>query len=69
MTELVDPLEFLRAVWKGELDPSPAQVKAAAAALPYVHPRKAPGKKEDGAPRTGGSKYAARQGPRLVSSR
>jgi hypothetical protein len=58
----------LQAVWKGELDPSPAQVKAASAALPFVHPRKGAAKKED-APKSGGGKYAARQGPRLVSSR
>ncbi len=33
------PLAFLRKVWSGEIDASPSQVRAASAALPYMHPR------------------------------
>lgn len=33
----VDPLDFLRAVWSGEVDASEGQIRAATAALPLFH--------------------------------
>lgn len=42
-----DPLSFLRKVWMGQLDASPAQVRAASAALPFVHGRIGEGGKKD----------------------
>lgn len=42
-----DPLAFLRAVWTGQLDATALQVRAATAALAYVHPKRGEaGKKE-----------------------
>lgn len=32
-----DPLDYLRAIWKGEVEGTMAQVSAAKAALPFVH--------------------------------
>lgn len=42
-----DPMEFLAAVWRGELNATASQIQAARAALPFMHQRpKEPGKKQ-----------------------
>lgn len=43
----MNPLEFLRAVWMGEIDANSDQVKAACAALPFVMQKPGEGKKKD----------------------
>ncbi len=66
-----DPLEFLRAVMRGTVDPSPAQLKAAIAATQYVHAKKGEGgKREDTqreAERAAGGKFAAAAPPKLTA--
>lgn len=64
-----DPLEFLRQVWCGKIKASPDQVRAASAALSFLHPKKAPAGKVAPAAPVIPDKYAARTGPRLVSSK
>lgn len=65
-----DPLDFLRAVWKGELQASPNQVKAASAALPFIHPRQGDGgkkgKKQEAAEKAAG-RFTPAAPPRLVA--
>ena len=61
-----DPLDFLKAVWTGEVEATVAQVRAATAALPFKHKKlgasdkPGPGK-PDGEVPTG--RYATRRGP------
>lgn len=62
-----DPLEFLKQVMRGTIDPSPSQLKAAIAAAKYVH-RVAgdAGKKEEAAKRAdeaAGGKFSPRKAP------
>lgn len=60
-----DPLQFLQAVWTGEVEATVAQVRAATAALPFKHKKLGasdkPGteKPEEVAP----SRFATRKGP------
>lgn len=42
-----DPMVFLRSVWRGELEASPTQVRAATAALPFIHKKLGEGGKKD----------------------
>ncbi len=67
-----DPLVFLKAVWKGELVASPAQVRAATAALPFTHQKLGEGGKKEGASRraekASGGRFGAAAPPRLVAS-
>jgi phage terminase small subunit len=41
-----DPLEFLRNVWTGQVDANATQLRAAAAALPFVHQKLGEGGKK-----------------------
>lgn len=61
-----DPLEFLQAVWTGEVEATVAQVRAATAALPFRHKKLGASDKagagkpdESDAP----SRFAPRRGP------
>lgn len=47
MTGYSDPLDFLHAVWKGEVEATAAQVWAAQAALPFIHQKLGEGGKKD----------------------
>lgn len=64
-----DPLEFLRGVWKGEIEANPSQVKAATAALPFVHEKRGEGGKKDkkaaAANKAGKGKFAPSRPPTL----
>lgn len=61
----VDPLEFLQAVWTGEVEATVAQVRAATAALPFKH-KKVGVSDKPGTGRPAGdgqpSRYATRKG-------
>jgi hypothetical protein len=57
-----DPLEFLRAVWSGRQDASPTQIRAAAAALPFLHKKLGEGGKKDETQRAA-EKVASRFAP------
>lgn len=63
-----DPLQFLQAVWTGEIDASAAQVRAATAALPFRHKKLGEGGKadlnKDLAETAAGGKFGPRAGPR-----
>lgn len=66
-----DPLEFLRAVWKGEIDANPTQVRAASAALPFVHQKLGEGGKKDAAKaaaeKVSATRFTPTSPPRLVA--
>ena len=69
----VDPLAFLHAVMRGEIDATALQVRAAIAAAQYVHTKRADGgKKEEAAGKakelTASGRLATRSGPRLAVS-
>lgn len=67
----VDPLEFLRAVWSGELDANAQQVRAAILTLPYVHRKMGEGGKKDAQQASAArvaSRFAPVSPPRLVVS-
>ncbi|MHB1188760.1 hypothetical protein [Thiobacillus sp.] len=66
-----DPLEFLLDVMQGKVAANLAQVKAAIAAAPYVHPKKGEsGKKEEAAAiakkAAAGGKFAPSKVPNVV---
>ena len=66
-----DPLEFLRAVWAGRQDASPTQIRAAAAALPFLHKKLGEGGKKDQTQRAAekvASRFAPVAPPRLIAS-
>ena len=66
-----DPLEFLRFVWAGRLDASPTQIRAAAAALPFIHKKLGEGGKKDQTQKAAekvASRFAPVAAPRLISS-
>lgn len=66
-----DPLEFLRFVWAGRLDASPTQIRAAAAALPFLHKKLGEGGKKDQTQKAAekvASRFAPVAAPRLISS-
>jgi phage terminase small subunit len=62
-----DPLEFLRSAWMGKIAASPSQIRAAAAALPFVHQKLGEGGKKDGAAdrakKASAGKFAAAPAP------
>lgn len=64
----VDPLQFLQAVWTGEIEASVTQVRAATAALPFKHKKLGEGGKgdlnKDLADAAAGGKFGPRTGPR-----
>ena len=66
-----DPLDFLRAVWRGELDASATQVRAAASALPFIHKKLGEGGKkeqrQDAAEKVA-SRFAPAAPPRLAAA-
>lgn len=68
-----DPLEFLLDVMQGKVAANAAQVKAAIAAAPYVHPKKGEGgKKEkaaDAAKKAADGKFAPSQLPNVLMLR
>ena len=71
VTGHTDPLEFLRAVWKGEINASPTQVRAAASALPFVHKKLGEGGKKEQTKEAAGKvagRFAAAAPPRLVAA-
>jgi hypothetical protein len=47
VSSYTDPLDFLRAVWTGELEATVAQVRAATSALPFIHQKLGEGGKKD----------------------
>lgn len=65
-----DPLDFLRQVWRGDIDATATQVRAAASALPFVHKKLGEGGKkeqrQDAANKVAG-RFAAAAPPRLAS--
>jgi len=69
----LEPLEFLRQVMLGVIDPSPSQLKAAIAAAQYCHAKVGEGGKKEQrqaeAEATASGKFGARQPPKLVASR
>lgn len=63
-----DPLDFLRAVWKGELVATAAQVRAAQAALPFLHQKLGEGGKKEAradAAKKAENKFARTTPPKL----
>lgn len=46
-SSFTDPLNYLRAVWLGRIDANSDQVRAATAALPYLHPKIGEGGKKE----------------------
>lgn len=70
VTSYSDPLQFLQAVWTGEIDATVAQVRAATAALPFKHKKLGESNKTDEkkkqAEQTASGRYATRTGPRAT---
>lgn len=64
-----DPLEFLKAVWKGELEANAGQIRAAQAALPFLHKKLGEGgkkaQKQEAASQVAG-RFSAGAPPKLV---
>lgn len=66
-----DPLDFLREVWQGNIDASATQVRAAQAALPFLHQKLGEsGKKEkrNEAAKGVASRFAPAAAPKLVAA-
>lgn len=66
-----DPLAFLRAAWMGVIDASPGQIRAASAALPFVHQKLGEGGKKEGRQKAAekvASRFAASNAPKLAAS-
>jgi len=65
------PLEFLRQVMLGLIDPSPSQLKAAIAAAQYCHPKKGVGgsraDREKSAEEVAAGRFSPSAPPRLVA--
>lgn len=66
-----EPLQFLLAVMRGEISPSPEQLKAATAAAQYMHAKKEGGKKDETAEKAkkAASKFAPAAAPLKLVSR
>jgi phage terminase small subunit len=66
-----DPLEFLRLVMVNNTTDMKIRIAAAVALMPYVHPKKAPGvkdQKQDAAKKASAGRFAASRAPvRLVT--
>ena len=72
VTAVLDPLEFLRKVWSGEIEANASQVRAASAALPFVHQKLGEGGKKDAkdqAAQKAVSKFAPTAAPLKLVSR
>ncbi|GAB3416693.1 hypothetical protein NX774_12170 [Massilia agilis] len=72
-TGLADPLDFLKAVWLGEVEANVAQVRAATAALPFMHKKLGEGGKakddaEAAQKEAAGGKFGRRGMPRLAAA-
>jgi phage terminase small subunit len=71
VTSYADPLDFLRAVWTGEVDASATQVRAAQAALPFKHQKLGEGGKkeqrQDAAKKVAG-RFKSAAPPKLVAA-
>lgn len=67
-----DPLEFLREVWLGNIEASATQVRAAQAALPFVHKKKGEGGKkeadEEQLERAAAGRFGRRPAPKLAAA-
>ena len=66
-----DPLDFLKATWGGEISPTAAQLRAAVAALPFVHAKLGEGGKKEqtqAAAHKVSGRFAPVSPPRLVIS-
>ena len=67
------PLAFLLSVMRGDVAPTPEQLKAAIAAAPFVHLKQGEGGKKEQrqteAESIASGKFGARQPPKLVASR
>ncbi|HEV2612527.1 MAG TPA: terminase small subunit [Noviherbaspirillum sp.] len=73
VTAYTDPLDFLRAVWKGELEANATQVRAASAALPFIHKKlgEGTGKKEEAEEKQKSAakgRFGTRQQPKLAAN-
>jgi phage terminase small subunit len=71
VTSYSDPLDFLRAVWKGEVEATAAQVRAAQAALPFIHQKLSEGGKKEQtveAAKKVAGRFAAAAPPKLVAA-
>jgi hypothetical protein len=72
VTGYSDPIDFLRAVWTGEVDATVAQVRAASSALPFIHKRLGEGGKKEGAEEkqkaAASGRFGRRQPPKLVAA-
>lgn len=70
VTSYTDPLEFLRAVWMGDIDATAQQVRAAQAALPFEHQKLGEGgkkdKQADAAKEAARGKFQSATPPKLV---
>lgn len=66
-----DPLDFLQAVWSGQIEATATQVRAASAALPFIHQRMGEGgkkeQKTEEAKKVAG-RFSAAAPPRLVAA-
>lgn len=66
MNPYVDPLDFLQAVWTGQVEATVAQVRAATAAMPFKHKKLGASDKPGGDKPEGDappSRFAPRKGP------
>ena len=71
LNQHIDPLEFLRATWSGEIAPTAGQLRAATAAMPYTHKKLGEGGKKDQTQKAAekvSSRFAPAAPPRLVVS-
>lgn len=66
-----DPLEFLKAVWQGQIEANASQVRAATAALPFLHKKLGEGgkkeRKQEEAQKVAG-RFASAAPPKLVAA-
>lgn len=66
-----DPLDFLRSTWSGEIAPTAGQLRAAVAAMPFLHKRLGEDGKKDQTQRSAekvSSRFAPVAPPRLIYS-
>ena len=71
ITEHSDPMDFLRAVWQGQIKATAEQVRAATAALPFTHQKLGEGGKKEqrnGAAQKAASRFAPAAPPKLAAA-
>ena len=71
VNNFADPLDFLKATWAGEIAPTAGQLRAAVAAMPFVHKKLGEGGKKDQTQKAAekvSSRFAPVAPPRLVVS-